>query len=30
MNEILSIGKSIKIIKFLDKIQIIKEGKNDF
>jgi len=30
MKEILSIGKSIKIIRYLDKISIVKSGFEDF
>jgi hypothetical protein len=30
MKEILSIGKSIKIVRYLDKINIVKAGFEDF
>lgn len=30
MSEILSIGKSIKIIRYLDKVNIVKDGFDDF
>lgn len=30
MKEILSIGKSVKIVRYLDKINIVKSGFNDF
>lgn len=30
MKEILSIGKSIKIVRYLDKLNIVKSGFDDF
>ena len=30
MSEILSIGKSIKIVRYLDKINFVKDGFEDF